>query len=97
MVKSYLRGHEIECINDEWVYSDNKQPTVTTYKDRPCAKCGKKETREGHDNCLNTLIGVMNACCGHGIKKEAYIQFFDGKSIRGHDAIKIINLLKKYK
>lgn len=50
---------------------------------RPCAKCGKYPTKEGHDTCLGTLGHVINACCGHG-KNKGYIQFDNGVSIRGY-------------
>lgn len=62
----------------------------------PCGNCGKRRTDEGHDACLGTLIGVMNACCGHGNEDEAYIQFLDGECVRGKDAKIILNMLKKY-
>ena len=64
-------------------------------KNIPCGKCNKSVTKEGHDACLGTLPGVMNACCGHGKKQEAYIQFLDGFAIRGKDAIKIIKIFKR--
>ena len=98
MVKSYLRGHKVECLNDVWVYSDTKQPIVKTgciYKERYCFNCKKEQTKEGHDGCLKTLMGVMNACCGHGINSDAYIQFLDGNSIHGEDAHLILEILKK--
>ena len=93
---SYLRGHKIEWINNQWVYSDTKEPTETTHKDRTCGKCGQEETKEGHDACLGTLPGLKNACCGHGQEKP-YVQFLDGIDIRGKDAELIINILKKYR
>jgi ribosomal protein L37AE/L43A len=41
-----------------------------------CGHCKKSKTPEGHDGCLGTLPGdVMNACCGHGEKVGAYIQY----------------------
>ena len=95
MTTSYLRGHKIEYIKDRWVYSDNKQSVSETHKERACGKCNKMETKEGYDNCLGKLRGLMNACCGHGIDKP-YIQFLDGKIIRGKDAEIIIKILKKY-
>jgi hypothetical protein len=95
--KSKLRGHDIEYLNGEWVYSDTKEPTIENYKERPCKHCGKMYTEEGHDGCLSTLIGIMNACCGHGDINESYVQFLDGECIRGEDAIIILNILKKYK
>jgi hypothetical protein len=47
-----------------------------------CVKCGQMPTKEGHDACLGTLPGVIDACCGHGVK-EAYIHFENGVTIRG--------------
>lgn len=53
-----------------------------------CKKCKKGPTEEGHDGCLGALPGpVMNACCGHGNDRQAYIQYWDGKRIAGHEAI----------
>lgn len=96
--KSYLRGHEIEHTGEGWVYSDTKEPTVIDgeYNERPCMQCGLSQTSEGHDGCLRTLKGVMNACCGHGHTLEAYVQLLDGTAIRGHDAWMIQNILKKH-
>ncbi|WP_340074508.1 hypothetical protein [Leptobacterium sp. I13] len=51
-------------------------------------------TEEGHDGCIGTLSGVMNACCGHGDVKQAYIQFTDGKIVRAEEAIRIFNKQK---
>ena len=96
MQKSYLRGHEIEYQNNEWVYSDNKESTVKTHEERPCKHCCKHYTKDGHDACLGTLIGVMNACCGHGVVNEAYVQFLDGSAIHGEDATIVLEVLKKY-
>lgn len=96
MTHSKLRGHDIEYINNQWVYSDTKEPTKFKYKERPCGNCGKPYTQEGHDACLGILKGVMNACCGHGDTDSAYVQFLDGFVISGDDAIKILDILKKY-
>lgn len=62
-----------------------------------CETCKKEYTEEGHDGCLGTLIGLMNACCGHEERSQAYVQFWDGEYVRGEDAWTIINVLKKYK
>jgi len=94
MIKSKLRGHEIEFLNGEWVYLDTKEPSRFTYLERSCGKCGEKNTPEGHDPCLGTLPGVMNACCGHGVVKEAYIQYEDGSTVRGEIAIHESNKLR---
>jgi hypothetical protein len=60
------RGHIIvESTDGVWVYADTGKP-IRAELDRPCGYCGKPNTPEGHDACLGTLPGVMNACCGHG-------------------------------
>ena len=46
--------------------------------------------------CLGELIGIANACCGHGNVNKAYVQFLDGTSINGKDAIAIQDILKKH-
>ena len=40
-----------------------------------CGHCKIKRTIDGHDGCMGTLKNVMNACCGHGENKMAYVQF----------------------
>lgn len=53
-----------------------------------CGKCKKLPTKEGHDGCLGTLAGpIMNACCGHGNDRLAYIQYWDGKVIEGNETL----------
>lgn len=44
-----------------------------------CLHCKKSRTKEGHDGCIGTLENVMNACCGHGDIKNAYVQFNHSK------------------
>jgi len=90
-----LRGHKIECVNGEWVYSDTEEPTVSGNSKRACGVCSEHRTKEGHDACLGTLPGLMNACCGHGVEDEAYVQFLDGFSVHGSDAAGIISILKR--
>ncbi len=43
--------------------------------DRPCGHCGLPNRSDGHDACLGVIPGAMNACCGHGNIKFAYIQY----------------------
>lgn len=79
-----LRGHDIIKIDGEFFYCDD-MTAVTTRRD--CGFCGKADTPEGHDGCLGTLKGdVMNACCGHGDDRCAYVQFWhkdaDGERAR---------------
>ena len=65
---TYLRGHKIYYINPTgWFYNDTDKPIDDK---RPCIRCGKYPTKEGHDACLGILDGVKFACCGHGVEKE---------------------------
>lgn len=93
-VRSKYRGHAIVCIGGEWYYEESMQ-SVNSKPDVSCSYCGLESTKEGHDGCLGTLRGVMNACCGHGIDEEAYIQFLDGKKVEGEDAKVIQKILMK--
>ena len=81
-VKSFHRGHAvIWCTSTNgWLYADKGQ----SIKDdkRHCGHCGKQGVKD-HDYCLGTLPGVANACCGHGDRSRAYIQFTNGLIIRG--------------
>ncbi len=90
MAKSKWRGHEIECVNKAWIYSDNRE-LVLKNKNRKCGYCDKPNTKEGHDGCLGVLLNVSNACCGHGIIEEAYIQFSDNTELRGMKAAQFMN------
>jgi len=94
--KSKWRGHDISYNIDRWVYSDNLVP-VEEMKERPCGNCNRAQTKEGHDDCLEELPGVMNACCGHGDTDLAYIQFLDGYSIHGQDAHMIQSIMSHYR
>jgi hypothetical protein len=60
-------------------YCDNHKPT-TWPSERPCPRCGKLPTPEGHDPCIANLPGVAAACCGHGF--NGYIMFEEGRTIR---------------
>ena len=74
MITAYSRGHQIEYVNGEWVYSDNKMHINET---RPCARCGKSPTPEGYDHCIGHIAGAVSACCGHGVE-TGYIMYEDG-------------------
>lgn len=76
------RGHAIRPSAFEYVDGSGK-PT----QDRPCGYCDLPNTPEGHDGCLGTLPGVMNACCGHGDPDDAYIQYNDEERIAGAKAL----------
>ncbi len=80
------RGHPIIEHDGAWYYADNGQPVAGP--PRECGECGQPNTPEGHDACLGTLPGVMNACCGHGDIGDAYVQFPDGrKQLDGRAAL----------
>lgn len=81
--KSKLRGHDIYYDNEQWRYQDNNEPTINNWQNRPCGYCGLMTTKEGHDPCIANLPGVINACCGHGVSSESYIQFENGVIVRG--------------
>jgi hypothetical protein len=57
MISSTYRGHGIVLTGQD--------------PQRACGHCGSVATTEGHDACLGTLPGALNACCGHGTTREA--------------------------
>lgn len=81
-VKSHWRGHAIAITKNGWFYSDTKQ-RVRDNPDRKCGYCQKENRPDDIDPCLGELPGVTNACCGHGVKAESYIQFNNGVRISG--------------
>lgn len=49
-----------------------------------CRKCNKEyEPGKEPDPCLGTLPGVIEACCGHGDTRKAYVYFRNGMLFRG--------------
>ena len=94
--QNLFRGHEIYMDGEQCRYLDDDTLTVYNWKDRGCGFCGKSDTPEGHDGCLGTLLGVMNACCGHGEDSTAYVQFNDGSEvIGGKTALVLISAIKR--
>jgi len=92
------RGNGIYEVDGEWFYNKNDLK-VKDNVEIECGMCGYKPIKDGceaYDACIGKLIGVMNACCGHGDDRDAYVQFLDGKSVHGKDAIDIMQILKKY-
>ena len=75
--KGYKRGWPIVFHNDKWIYADTKKPITM---ERPCRKCGRMPTPEGHDACLGTLPEVLWACCGHGAEKPYTIYKNESKN-----------------
>ncbi len=88
MIETF-RGHAIKPTGDSdgFVFCDTGESTIDTWKDRPCGHCDLFNTPEGHDGCLGTLLGVMNACCGHGNPAEAYVQFSKDHDLRSQEAL----------
>ena len=92
MTRGKLRGHEILLVkgDDVWLYADTMTPTIGNPRD--CGHCSLPDTPEGHDGCLGTLPGVMNACCGYGTPGDAYVQYPDSR-LGGQDAVDHIETL----
>jgi hypothetical protein len=75
-VNSYIYGSPVYFDDNAqtWHYMDG-QPIPTNHAEcRPCPRCNKPPTTEGHDACLGTIPGALNACCGHGVQ-EGYVQW----------------------
>ncbi len=65
------------------VFGTNPQSSEPTAGNiRACGFCCKDNQGE-HDACISGLPGVDNACCGHGIKEQSYVQFTNGVELRG--------------
>ena len=91
-----VRGHQTRFDEDawKWVYADDLTPVGDVGDKRPCSRCGKFPTADGHDACIANLPGdVIAACCGHGIEPP-YMMFGDGSEVRGQDAIDEIERLR---
>lgn len=88
------RGHRMAFLGGEWLYEDTLRP-VASEPDRPCGACSLPNTPEGHDGCLGELPGVVNACCGHGTTREAYVTFTEGAVLRGEAAVAAMRRLRE--
>lgn len=85
MAIAYLMGNKV-YTNDRgetWYYADTNQ-RVSKNDWLTCPACSKRARLNDPDPCLGVLPGVKNACCGHGVYKNAYISFKNGVVIRGH-------------
>ena len=80
--KSRINGNVIYLDDGQWFYEEDGSLVYLDGKllFKPCPKCGKLPTKEGHDACLGTLPGVKFACCGHGAT-QGYISFENGVRI----------------
>lgn len=95
MTHNTWRGHAIKLHGTTWFYCDTGE-SVKSDPDRKCGHCNKESTTEGHDGCLGTLNPeiVKNACCGHGVTGDAYVQCWDGTQVYGDEAMRLIGVLK---
>lgn len=92
-----FRGYKIKNISEVWRFEDTGETVSETWENRPCGHCKLFNTLEGHDGCLGILPDVMNACCGHGDSKQAYIQFSNGECIHGEEGKNYIDkILNEY-
>jgi len=94
-VKGKLFGHDIEIIDNMWLFSDTLEPTKSTYKSRACGECGEYMDESDHDPCIKNLPDVLNACCGHGDIEQCYMMLEDRRCYYGEEALVIINSLKQ--
>ena len=67
MILSYSRGRLVTYKRGVWRYEDGVP--LDDDPDRPCPRCGRPPTPEGHDACLGTIPGCVSACCGHGVSE----------------------------
>ena len=73
-----IRGNPVYSMSNSdkfYYYEDDTETGPDNIK--PCVRCGRMPTTDGHDACLGTIPGIRNACCGHGLD-DPYIQFENG-------------------
>jgi len=68
MITGHIRGNTVFWTGQAWHYLDDGV-AVDDDPDRPCARCGRPPTPEGHDACLGHIGGASSACCGHGVER----------------------------
>lgn len=61
---AHARGNKIYFDDKAWRYAEDNIPIA---EEKPCIRCGKMPTSEGHDACLGHIEGAISACCGHGV------------------------------
>ena len=93
MIESKFKGHDIICKDGAWLFKDTNELVSEKHKEVACGYCNANNTEDDHDGCIGRLPGVINACCGHGIENDSYIQFSDKFVISGKKATVIINRL----
>lgn len=71
-------------VEDKWIYEDNHADIPAHGGEiRPCKKCGAVFPLDEVDPCLGVLLGVDNACCGHGVRSKSYVCFTSGVALEG--------------
>lgn len=85
--KSHVHGHPVwfDTTVNRWRYKDNNERVDTNIR-RECKRCGVKQKDTlgvENDQCIGTLPGVDNACCGHGVRSQSYIRFTNGVVVTG--------------
>lgn len=100
------RGHHMTVTPGDpqgWRYTDGVP--VAMDPSRPCGACGRADDEAGHDGCLGELPGVVNACCGHGNVRDAWVVLADGRRLakeaavalfREHGRLPVVNLAMAY-
>lgn len=95
---SFYRGYPLGRKGEKFVVLTTGEPSETfPWAQRPCGHCGKVNTVEGYDGCIGTVPRAQKACCGHGQSESAYIQWDDGHTLRGYDAIETFFLIRLFK
>ena len=87
MTRGYLRGHVIIWNENlrQWFYEDGLPLPSAGGEVRPCMRCGALFADDAPDACLGMLPGIDNACCGHGMRENAYVRFLNGITIRAFE------------
>jgi hypothetical protein len=82
-----LYGHLVKETARGDFYLDNNTP-VDKRNPRLCKGCGAKVQPGQHDPCIANLPQTRQACCGHGLAREAldkhtgYVGLNDGRILR---------------
>lgn len=83
-VTTHRRGHVTEWRGDQFVYADTGEPAD---HDRPCIRCGRGPTPEGHDACLGHIPGANSVCCGHGVHDPIFVFWGERLACLSDDAL----------
>jgi len=77
---SYFKGNKIYYDLKEklWKYSYTHEPITVIGE---CPRCKQHMKVGSPDSCIGLLPGVIQGCCGHGVKK-GYLMFNNGIILR---------------